>query len=212
MKKTVLTLALAAVFIAASPAAVVDFGNVSDWESSAFTLGGLEFGSFTVLSSATGGGAEVDASGIAIKGEVDGDKVRLYFSGGWTADQGETVDTLINFDVTSLSAPIVGNTLTLGAYGVTGTGRALITENSIDDMGNIIADKLVYSRPSGVRNRDTADYSPGQMHVEITKNVFVGGGTNGLAHISGFSQSFAVPEPVTLAMLALGGLMIRRKR
>jgi hypothetical protein len=212
MKKTVLTLALAAVFIAASPAAVVDLGTVGDYLGSTFTLGGLEFGSFTVLASSTGGGSKVGADGIAISGEVDGDEVKLYFSGGWSADTGQTVDTLISFDVSSPKLPIVGNALSLDAYGRTGTGIASITENVLDAQDAIVANKLVYSRPSGVTAFDSAVYSPAQNWVEVTKDVFVSGGTDGYGHISGFSQSFVVPEPVTLAILALGGLMIRRKR
>lgn len=212
MKKTVLTLALTLIFAGAAAAATIDFGTAADYLDSTFTLGGLEFGSFTVMATSSGGASKVTADGIAIHGETDGDQVYIYFNGGWVADDGQTADTLINFDVSSSSLPIVGNTLTLKAYGTIGTGIASITENVIDASDDIVANKVVYSKPSGDITNDSADYTPSQSYIEVTKDVYVSGGVNGYGHIGGFGQSFVVPEPITLVMLGLGGLAIRRKR
>ena len=220
MKKTMLTVAMIAVLslIGTASAVITDFGYVSDYavgSGNSFMIGGIEFSNFTAAATALGA-QKVEGEQIAISGVLNGDMAVLRFNGGWSANSGQWADTTVDFLAVS-DTPILSNALTLTAYSSTGGATISVTENVTDTQLTPIADKLVIWYSGDVENKitvDTADYPAGTNTVIIHKDIFVGGGDTktGHGHISGFTQGFLVPEPITLALLGLGGLVIRRKR
>lgn len=219
MKKTMYVLAAVGLLTAvgAVSAARIDFGLVSDYapgSGNSFTIGGITFSDFTAVPTTYGGALPVGGDGIALSGDVVGNLAVLRFNGGWSAAAGQWVDTTIDFKAVS-TQPILSNALELTAYGSSGGATISITENVKDTQYNPIADKEVvwYSgKPENKSLIDTARYPANTTSVLIHKDIFVSGGTEGLGHISGFTQGFEVPEPITLALLGLGGLVLRRKR
>jgi len=217
MKKTMYVLAAVALLslVGTAPAVIVNQGFLSDFtpeSGNSFTVGGIEFSNFVTVGTAYGA-LPVNGESIAISSELEGDIVALRFNGGWSANSGEWVDTTVDFMAVS-SQDIAGNALTLTSYGAYGSGTASITENVTDFQNNSVADKMVIWSSSNQITVDTASYPAGTTEILIHKDIYAGGGvgTDGSAHISGFSQGFLVPEPITLALLGLGGLVIRRKR
>src|SRR5690606_24968484 len=84
-----------------------------------------------------------------------------------------------------------------------------------------IADKFVYYFSPAVQQTfdDALFVDPDTEQpaaypaVWVVKDIVVSGGTNGTAHLSNFYQAFLqVPEPASLALLAMGTLLALKRR
>ena len=59
---------------------------------------------------------------------------------------------------------------------------------------------------------DYAEFAPVKEIWIFSKDISIIGGTSGSVHLSGLFQFYSqiIPEPATLLLLGLGGLIIRR--
>jgi len=108
--------------------------------------------------------------------------------------------------------------------GAAGNGNASITEAVSDASGNnVLVDEngnevstlfVVANDLSFDKREDWAFVDPFQKSVSVVKDIGVTGGVEGSAKISIFTQHFSqIPEPATVALLALGGVtMIAGRR
>jgi hypothetical protein len=217
-----------------SPGAIIyDLGQVPPPDGNSLTevnaaggiwVGDKLFTSFTVDCAGTVGVVPQGLAEIYVHGvEVNGD-YGLIFTGSWSAFSGRTADSTITFKVTASEGYLIkDNGLKLLGYGAENGGSIIITENVYPGdpkTSPSIADKLVYYRTLSdgttfVKQEDHADFTP-LREIWIKKDVSVTGGINaggGVAHLSQFQQTFSqIPEPATLALLALGGLALLRRR
>ncbi len=175
------------------------------------------------------GGFAPTPAGIKVVGvylDLDGngqldptiDEIGLCFTGGWSAFANQIADTVIGFKVTA-DDPffLVDNTLKMIAFGTDGTGMASISENvyADDNFSELIGYKFVYDHEGGTKHEDHLDYYRPYKEIWVIKDVLVNGTGNGEAHISHFCNTFSqVPEPMTLALLGIGGIgvLLRRRR
>ena len=169
---------------------------------------------------------EINVSALQVSGEWG-----IQFTGAWMAGYNQLADTSIIFKVTA-DAPylIHDNTLKMTGYGAELGGIVNITENVYARDPRVyndesLADKFVYKN-SQTNRKKTVDhqifYDPDTgdeaalPSVWIVKDIGVTGGiTNpdGMAALSVFTQTFSqIPEPATLGLLALGGLVMLQRR
>ncbi len=190
------------------------------------TAGGIRVGdkvfdSFSVGSNVIGNVLAPTASSMSVRPVlVDGD-YGLRFDGPWLALQNQAIDTAIDFCVTA-DAPnlIVSDQLRMTNQGQANGGAVSITEsvykNNPDATSELPLDsKMIYQVDAThmITDVDLAFGPVAQLWVQ--KNVIVTGGTleGGLGHLSIFYQTFhQVPEPVTMLVLAAGGLALLRRR
>jgi len=184
------------------------------------------FSNFTYRSTSQGGALAPTAEGISVIGIKvtfsDRTEYGLVFQGSWSADGNKSADSFITFKVEA-NAPflISDNTLWMVGSGRNG-GMASVTElatrtNPPESDGDVLANKFVFSNDSNQHLVDHMTYPDAYKIVYVSKDIQVNGGTSqtGSAAISVVYQTFSqVPEPATMALLALGGgvILFRRRR
>jgi len=192
-------------------------------EAGGLLVGDKLFAGFTVVSSGNASFLPTEET-IKLVGfqSTDGD-YGVKFSDNWTVFSGQSLDTLINFDVSvspqSSGYLIKDNLLALTAVSATSTGSyVLISENvysAAPPQMNSISDLLVYKTWAAEKRLDSQEFSdPNELPVAyskvwVTKDIALYGGTDAPgvpgAHLSEFVQTFSqVPEPSTLALLGVG--------
>lgn len=218
--------AVLCLFATAAPAAIVADFSQDYTISQVIANGGLQvgdklFGNFQVTTNKTVNAVAPGASDISVRAVVVDGEYGLRFNGGWVALSNQIADTTIKFSVTA-DAPwmIESNMLKMTAFGAAGGGVVSISENVYLQDPDVtttdsVANKFVYYvNDTTKRLIDVQSFSPSAT-IWVTKDVVVTGGTQvgGIAHLSEFYQSFGqVPEPATMAMLALGGIALLRRR
>ena len=192
------------------------------------------FTDFTVVSTNSFGAAAPDENAIKVTGVYINsapvlNEWGLKFNGGWSAGAGMVADSTITFQV-SIVEPyrtqgwvVVDNTLWMDAYGWAGNGFVSISENvySADPrLGPapqlVSPPKLVHSSAVFEDLVDQRDLTAPIQDFWVVKDVIANGSVTpgDFAHLSQFYQTFSqVPEPATLAFLALGvAVVVRRRR
>jgi hypothetical protein len=148
----------------------------------------------------------------------------LLFQGSWSADGNKSVDSLITYRVEA-NAPFLISDNTLWMVGsARDGGMASVTElvtlrDPPQGIQDVVANKMVFCNDLHPLDRlfEHAVYPDANRIIYISKDIQVNGGTleTGSAAISAVYQTFSqVPEPGTMALLALGSLavVVRRRR
>lgn len=186
-------------------------------------VGDKLFKDFTADTNVTGPmGIGPDADGITVKGVmIDGD-YGLFFQGGWFAGPGVLIDTSIGFSVEVMDPNkwMVGNNMHLLNFGAAVGGFVGITENvyATNPPSPSIANNFVYYINSTTNDLDDPKtFSPAGQYkkVWVRKDIAIGTAlnANGVSQLSGFTQTFKqVPEPATMTLLGVGGLLAMRRR
>ena len=187
--------------------------NVIDTTGSV-TVGGLVFSDFTLDTTAKNTGNPPDAASVSVEGVLMNGNYGLRFVGGWSASGSQIVDTLLSFKVTPAAGSLTDDHLWMRtAAGAVG-GSASIVETLYIQPGTEPIGPTLFTYASDVVTKLTSDgvFSP-EPYLWVSKDINVNGGNTGVAQVSEFFQTFSVPEPCTLLMLAAGGaLALRRKR
>jgi hypothetical protein len=184
------------------------------------TIGGLTFANFRDFSSIASGpmAAPVDPNLVTVTGFIEGANVGIRFQSAtqFLAGPLSTQDTLFSYDVftTDGSNGIFGNTAEIEGFGTSGTGLILVGEAREDENKNPVPDistpprtsKLVSSNPGLAGTIDQATFLSPQNFLTISKDIGLSGGTTGAAFLSDFEQTFAIPEPSSLALVGLSAL------
>ena len=193
-------------------------------------VGSLTFSEFRVTSGVSPGGVAPGAEDIMVSGVFAEGEYGLSFNAGWAAVDGGRADTTIGFKVAAESPQLlIDNSLWISAFGASGGGLVLVTENVFDadprltpSEADPLANKMVYySDPQDNRTYDHQDFmlagQPAALaEIWVVKDIHVtSAGPGSTAGMSEVYQSFSeIPEPATASLLAIGavGVLFHRKR
>lgn len=181
-------------------------------------VGDKIFSDFTYTDSATGGAIAVTNTGITVDtvgpGEaVSGANYGLEFNGSWTADNGQTSDGDIGFEVTVVNG--AGMEITDAGLaqtsGIFGTGVASVSELGCSSAGCTPGTWAVLTLEDGTTIQGASDtmLSPTGT-VTVSKDINVIAPAGAFASISLVTDTFsqtAVPEPRALSLLLALGLV-----
>lgn len=130
----------------------------------------------------------------------------LWFTGGWHAFPGQTMDIAIMYFVQALGNPIKDISLLTGGYFLTGQAMVGVTETAYLN-NTVIADIQAYKASPFA----TANFSPTFGPIKIVKDIIITAGPNpgDFAAISTIEQRFSqIPLPTTLFLLGSGLLAL----
>lgn len=99
--------------------------------------------------------------------------------------------------------------LIMGNPSTAGTGSVTISETIYDQPGGDIIVKIDASDYVGAPVSELSEHAfiTPTDSIYVSKDVSVNAGTQGLGHLSEFTQYYSqIPEPATMALFALGGL------
>jgi len=193
-----------------------------------YIVGDKVFSDFSFDASATGGAIQPDLSSIFIMKGMDDSEEGTYgvrFLTAFAAGKGQQVRVTMSFKVSILDDPEFKDWYIKDVEGVladasaTGDGIVTMSENIFAGpvpQGDPIA-SLEFSKQEndgGVSLKDSAEFAP-VKEIWVFKDIVISGGSadNGSGHLSSFFQFYSqVPEPATMGLLALGGLVLRRRK
>ena len=160
----------------------------------------------------------VDPADVFVSAYQDGagDYGLKFTSDKFTATGG-TLGFLTEFDYTVTAGAgflICGNTLTVA--GTADWGSVSVTEFAYEaGTTDLLATKLGYVSPFVQILSDTKTYASNVQAVDVHKNISfaMAGGSNATITLTEFTQTFCqVPEPATLGLLLIGGIVLLRRR
>ena len=169
------------------------------------------FYNFTYQGSGSGGAVPIPASGVTVTLLDVPFNPGFTFNAAWSAGPGQTLDSLLQFDVMVLTGgtPISDISLRIGGFGHVVNGLAMVAENvnSVPPGNNPLASVVVYDTvvPPGTQSYDMALLIPPTMGpIHVIKDISVNG-NQGLATVSDVTNQFSeVPEPATMLLLGSG--------
>jgi len=210
-------------------------GTVQDYTTTVNTAGGciqdgLLFGQFQYLSSSSGAGIALPATGVAVAPLVNAAGTGFGFQivGGFAAGANSVSDGILQYQVATTNNLPLLNTLSLSFNGTfTGTGIANVSENYCPG-GTVVPPGA--GCPSGLSNffvqnsqaltrLENSVTFAGVNSLTVSKDIQVNGGTsgNGSATITSitnqFQQASPVPEPSAFLLMGSGfvGLALLRR-
>lgn len=166
---------------------------------------GLRYANFSYTPTATGGAVAPTAGAINVIGEDLLGSDFLTFNMSALATTGQTLDLAINYTVEVVSGlPIISTHLGVSG-GVIGTGAYVVSDNF-----NIPGQPALVVTNTGSSSAVLTFANAPRTGLFVNKDIFLFGGTTpgSLSTISIVTQSItrAIPEPASMAMLAIGGL------
>lgn len=226
--RVLLSCLVSIVFASAASAAWIpltgDPVSLSSLEGGSLTFGDKGLSDVEFSGVASGGAFPPNPDTMTVQGgqdSVTGD-YGLRFNFSWVAASNQTINATLNFKMSILPGYddyfINGVSLYLTGVSAFGTGGVYVGENVWDAAfpeGNIVA-SLSCSKQQNDGNAnlvDQAGFTPLKEGWTRSIDFSLSGGTNGGAHLSEFYQFYSqIPEPTTLLLLGLGGLVLLRKR
>ncbi len=196
-------------------------------------VGDKLFSDFRVTTASSYNAIAPDAEAIMVTGVLIEDELGLRFNGGWVAASSQIANSTIKFKV-SIIEPwlsdgflLSDNSLWMSAFGTDNGGMVSVSENVYmedPDLGftESIAYKHVFYVDETYKDlydhcefTDPTGATIALPEIWIIKDVTANGGIDpyGFAHLSEFYQTFSqVPEPATVVLMAVGALVILKRR
>jgi hypothetical protein len=166
----------------------------------------------------TGGAANVTAAQVTVTpvGDLADNNLGVDFNGGWIAEAGQSIDSLIFFNVSVVGGgPMLIEDAGLGQLSVArGTGIATVAEDGCGPTPCTVSSEewglLTLDDATTTQRLDHTFFTP-TGSIAVAKDVFVSGGADGMVHLSQVIDTFsqtAVPEPKSLSLLLGLGLVL----
>lgn len=202
---------------------ITDPVPLSSLPGSSLTVGDKEFSEFNLDIIIVDGGAIIpNPDMMTVQGvrDIDTNDYGLRFNDfTWTVASNQIITVDLSFKVSILPGfddyYIKDVWLYLTGAGAGGTGVVSAGENIWDDLpgGTQLASLTAWCDAGNAQLSDSAEFAPVKEIYIQTKHISVTGGTNGSAHFSEFFQFYSqVPEPATVCLLGLGGLILLHKK
>ncbi|MFZ0034254.1 MAG: PEP-CTERM sorting domain-containing protein [Sedimentisphaerales bacterium] len=186
-------------------------------------FGDKKFSEIDVFGIGVGGAIAPTADSLLVQGGQNDGNYGLWFLLSWNAASGQSINADLNFKVSVLPGSdeyIKDVELVITGSSATGTGVVNVGETVWDAPfpdGDVIA-SLSASKQAGDDGAYLVAHKEFVPRKEIwifSKDISITGGTNGSAHLSGLFQFYSqtqVPEPATVCLLSIGGLILLRRR
>jgi hypothetical protein len=151
---------------------------------------------------------------------VSGDYGLKFLLVGFNVGPTQALNANLEFRVTVTNPNFLISDIEMGLTGggAAGTGVASITEVvQTAKNGSIVDNLFVGQTQSFSQLQQHHDLAQPLSSIFVTKDVGVAGHSAGIAHISAFTQYFSqvnndIPEPASLALFAIGGMMLVHRR
>jgi hypothetical protein len=177
------------------------------------------FYNFTYAGTGSGGAAAIPDEGVAVVVFDTPLNPGLQFSAAWSVGPGQTLDSLIQYNVVVLPGgfPIGDISARMAGFGVDQNGVVAVAEvvSTLDVPPEVLANLLLF-RNGGTVAFQRVDIAPTLGPLHVVKDISVNG-NDGFATVSMVTNRFSeVPEPGALLLIGSGllglGLFTRRFR
>ncbi len=165
---------------------------------------------FTYAGSGSGGAVPISAGGIAVSTINTPNNPGLTFAAAWSAGSGQTLNSLIQFDVVVLPGGIPIKDISAAMVsGHANDGAATVTEDVTE--GGPLASIFLHDDGGEVTNQ-TVEFPPTMGPIHVAKSISVNGGSNGSAVIGSvtnqFSEGQVIPASSSVPTMTEWGMII----